>query len=116
MKAYDITWDTDGEDVALPNEVEIPAHMTDLDEISDYITNVTGFCHKGFGVTGSVHNKPEDRLIRSMSKGHGLAYSVNENDLYRVSYIGGVSRFAVFCLNIKLFIMWLKRRRNRHVK
>ena len=116
MIAYKIDWDTDGEDISLPNEIEIPERLTDLDELSDYITSVTGFCHKGFGVTGSVHNKPEDRLIRSMSKGKGLAYSTDENGLYHVEYIGGVSRFAVFCLNIKLVIMWLKRRRNRHVK
>ena len=61
-----------------------------------------------------MNDKPEDRLIRSMSKGRGLAYTVNENELYRVSYIGGVSRFAVFCLNIKLFIMWLMRSRKHH--
>lgn len=116
MIAYNIDWDTDGEDIDLPNEIEIPAHITDLDEVSDYITNVTGFCHRGFGVTGSMHNKPEDRLIRSMSKGKGLAYTVEANGLYHVNYIGGVSRFAVLCLNIKLFIMWLKKRRSRHVK
>ena len=116
MIAYNIDWDTDGEDVDLPNEIEIPEHITDLDEASDYITNITGFCHRGFGVrtTDSIHNKPEDRLIRSMSKGRGLAYTVNENELYRVSYIGGVSRFAVFYLNIKLFIMWLKKRRSNY--
>lgn len=48
MKAINIIWDTDGEDVSLPNEIEIPAHMTDEDRISDYITDVSGFCHKGF--------------------------------------------------------------------
>lgn len=112
MIAYNIDWDTDGEDIDLPNEIEIPAHITDIDEVSDYITNVTGFCHRGFGVTSSIHNKPEDRLIRSMSKGRGLAYSTDAKGLYHVMYIGGVSRFAVLCLNIKLFIMWLKKRRN----
>jgi hypothetical protein len=49
MKAINIDWDIDNEtDVVLPNEIEIPNGMTDEDEISDYITNETGFCHYGF--------------------------------------------------------------------
>lgn len=31
----------------LPDEIKIPAGMTDTEEISDYITDATGFCHKG---------------------------------------------------------------------
>lgn len=50
MKAYNILWDTDGEDIDLPTEIEIPDSMTDLDKISDYITDITGFCHKGFSI------------------------------------------------------------------
>lgn len=48
MKAINIIWDTDEENVELPNEIEIPNTMIELDEISDYISNETGFCHKGF--------------------------------------------------------------------
>lgn len=60
MKAINIEWDvTDGvEDMTqeevneiletLPTEMEIPEEMTDEDEISDYISNETGFCHYGF--------------------------------------------------------------------
>ena len=48
MKAYDIEWETDGEDVELPTEIEIPEDMEDEDEISDYLSNLVGFCHKGF--------------------------------------------------------------------
>ena len=49
MKAINIDWDIDDEtDIALPNEIEIPNGMTDEDDISDYITNETGFCHYGF--------------------------------------------------------------------
>ena len=49
-KAINIIWDTDGEDVDLPTEIELPPGMTDEDEISDYISDVTGFCHIGFDV------------------------------------------------------------------
>lgn len=48
MKATDIKWDTDGEDVKLPSEIEIPKGMEDEDEIAEYLSGVTGFCHKGY--------------------------------------------------------------------
>lgn len=42
-----------GEDMeSLPTEIEIPDGMTDIEEISDYITDQTGFCHNGFIVEG----------------------------------------------------------------
>lgn len=48
LKATNIRWDTDGEDIALPTEIKIPDNMTDVDEISDYISDQIGFCHMGF--------------------------------------------------------------------
>ena len=48
MKAINIQWDTDGELVELPDEIDIPEGMEDEDEISDYLSDITGFCHKGF--------------------------------------------------------------------
>lgn len=50
LKAFNIEWDVDfAEDLeSLPTEVQIPAGMTDTEEISDYLSNLTGFCHKGF--------------------------------------------------------------------
>ena len=50
MKAINIKWDTDGEKVNLPNEIEIPDWVgkEDDDEISDYLSDTTGFCHFGF--------------------------------------------------------------------
>ena len=50
MKAINILWDTDGEKVNLPNEIEIPDLMDkeDDDEISDYLSDTTGFCHFGY--------------------------------------------------------------------
>lgn len=50
-KATNIQWDIDPEDdggVALPNEITIPNDIEDGEAISDYISDVTGFCHKGF--------------------------------------------------------------------
>lgn len=50
MKAINIQWDVDyPEDLEnLPEEIKIPDGMEDEDEISDYITDFTGFCHCGF--------------------------------------------------------------------
>lgn len=49
LVAVDIDWDLDsGNDEDLPKEVEIPGSMTDTDEISEYLSCVTGFCHNGF--------------------------------------------------------------------
>lgn len=50
MRAINIAWDVDcdidGE--PLPAEIDIPAGMYDEDEISDYLSDLTGFCHDGF--------------------------------------------------------------------
>ena len=50
MKAINIEWDVDNdEDIdMLPTEIEIPNGMENPDEISDYISDITGFCHYGF--------------------------------------------------------------------
>lgn len=61
MKATNIKWDTDDEDVLacnLPTEVEIPDDImkgydgTNLDvycsDISDWLSDEYGFCHFGF--------------------------------------------------------------------
>lgn len=50
MKAVGIIWDVDYEEdlELLPKEIEIPDWMMDEDEISDYLSDTTGYCHKGF--------------------------------------------------------------------
>lgn len=52
MKAVNIIWDTDTEEERklLPTEIELPDGMDDHDEISDYLSDVTGHCHKGFAL------------------------------------------------------------------
>ena len=53
MKAINIIWDVESADELqnLPGEIEIPSELVNYeyeDEISDYITDLTGFCHWGF--------------------------------------------------------------------
>ncbi len=51
MKAVNIQWDVDEpEDLeSLPTEIDIPEGM-DEEDIADYISDVTGFCHKGYSL------------------------------------------------------------------
>lgn len=51
LKAINIEWDTEWNMEALeslPTEIEIPEGMFDKEEISDYISEETGFTHYGF--------------------------------------------------------------------
>jgi hypothetical protein len=55
-----IKYDTDGEEIDLPDtlEIEVPEDMTDPEEIdeflSDEISNITGFCHTGFSTSPEI--------------------------------------------------------------
>jgi hypothetical protein len=49
LMATNIKWDMDDDDnTELPETIEIPEDMEDEDEISDYLSEQTGYCHKGF--------------------------------------------------------------------
>lgn len=52
MMAVNIDWDVDNpkDKAFLPTEIEIPEGMTDLDEISDYLSDFAGYCHFGFRI------------------------------------------------------------------
>ena len=51
LKAENIKWDTDGNDVSLPTEMVVTEYLEDLDEISDWLSEQTGYCHDGFTLT-----------------------------------------------------------------
>lgn len=59
MKAINIEWDTDckKDEALLPSEIEIPKGMEDEDEISDYLSDVTGYCHKGYSLIRNINPK-----------------------------------------------------------
>lgn len=40
--AYEIVWETDGEDVDLPTEVPVPLHLNTW-EVADYLSDRFGF-------------------------------------------------------------------------
>ena len=71
MKAVNIEWDVDcQEDLEdLPTEIEIPDGMKDEDDISDYLSNVTGFCHKGYNLVESKKKSlSEQPIIKDSSE------------------------------------------------
>lgn len=61
MKAINIKWDIDKDEndnidvlQMLPEEMEIPKYITDEEEISDWLSDETGFCHNGFELVESL--------------------------------------------------------------
>lgn len=53
MKAIHILWDADNAEEleSLPEELDIPEGMTDEEKISDYLSALTGYCHRGFSLS-----------------------------------------------------------------
>ncbi len=67
MKATNIIWDVDSKAQlkSLPTEVDIPEGMTDEEAISDYLSDITGFCHRGFALS------TDPPTVDAGSDGHG---------------------------------------------
>lgn len=59
MKATNIQWDVDNETerALLPTEIEIPEKMSDDEEISDYLSAITGYCHYGYHLIDEKERK-----------------------------------------------------------
>lgn len=51
MWAINIQWDVDEqEDLEyLPNKIELPTNIA-IDDVPDYLSDVTGYCHKGYEI------------------------------------------------------------------
>lgn len=65
-----VDWDTDDEEVNLPKEVILPVGI-DEEDIADYLSDLTGFCHKGFVLSQKL--KSGDNLFDYeiyINKGH----------------------------------------------
>lgn len=79
MKATNIEWDVDHENdrESLPTEIEIPEDITDENEISDYISDVTGYCHKGFNLilTQKDYEQQSKKLAESRTIATNLGFT-----------------------------------------
>lgn len=109
MKAVDIKWDFDeGEEADLPEQIEIPDEVLKVDKagkysseiyeerlenISDYITNETGFCHNGF----DIEIERKDAVQYCLDEGHGISESVNggETTPAEIASAGDAARYVI---------------------
>lgn len=60
FKAVDIEWDAE-KDIELPTEIPIPEGMYCEADIDDYLTEVTGYCHKGYLLTEADDMQKEEQ-------------------------------------------------------
>lgn len=76
-KAINILWDADSAEELenLPTEMIIPEGMTDEDEVSDYLSDEIGYCHKGFDLVDmeeiefNVNNQRKIQLTQTEPDG-----------------------------------------------
>ena len=66
---HDIQWDTDGHDIYLPERILVDTHhVADREELEENMSNMlsdrTGFCHKGFKISLDVDPATEPWATR----------------------------------------------------
>lgn len=95
MKAIDIIWDVDHEEdrELLPTEIEIPSGMEDEDEISDYLSDATGFCHRGYKLVDEAIQLSKADILKEIKK-------LTEEDLHEagdnIGYTMPDGRYHIF--------------------
>lgn len=116
LKAINIKWDTDGDKEVLnelPTEVTIPDELEEmykkdreyaLEEISDWLSDETGFCHAGFEVEKeitkeSVENDLYDFFNNKMETGD--APEIERVDRYPDMYVTGDNGIVIDCIGGK---------------
>ena len=54
IRAVNIDWDADGHEDELPKEILVPGHilMGGIEEVSNFLSEETGFCHRDFRLVG----------------------------------------------------------------
>lgn len=113
MKAINIKWDTDGDMEVfneLPTEMIVPDELEEmykkdreyaLEEISDWLSDETGFCHSGFeiekGITKeSVENELYDFFNDKMKTGD--APEIERVGRYPDMYVTGDNGIVIDCV------------------
>lgn len=83
MKAINIKWETDGYEVELPNEVDIPKRFinkdgVDVEAVSDWLSDGSGWLHDGFEIVDEKENNIKDVMRKSV---HALLSSISYDEL-----------------------------------
>lgn len=116
LKAINIKWDTDGDmEVSneLPTEMIIPDELEEmykkdreyaLEEISDWLSDETGFCHDGFKVVKvitkeSVENELYDFFNDKMETGD--AHEIERVGRYPDMYVTEDNGIVIDCIGGK---------------
>lgn len=116
LKAINIKWDTDGDKNVfneLPTEMIIPNELEELykkdreyalEEISDWLSDETGFCHAGFEVVKeitrqSVENELFDFFNDKMKTGD--APEIKRVGRYPDMYVTGDNGIVIDCVGGK---------------
>lgn len=116
LKAINIKWDTDGDmEVSneLPTEMIVPDELEEmykkdreyaLEEISDWLSDETGFCHDGFKVVKvitkeSVENELYDFFNDKMETGD--AHEIERVGRYPDMYVTEDNGIVIDCIGGK---------------
>lgn len=116
LKAINIKWDTDGDKEVLnklPTEMVIPDELEEmykkdkeyaLEEISDWLSDETGFCHAGFEIEKvitkeSVENDLYDFFNDKMETGD--APEIERVGHYPDMYVTGDNGIVIDCIGGK---------------
>lgn len=116
LKAINIKWDTDGDKNVfneLPTEMIIPNELEELykkdreyalEEISDWLSDETGFCHTGFEIEKvitkeSVENELYDFFNDKMETGD--APEIERVGRYPDMYVTGDNGIFIDCIGGK---------------
>ena len=92
-----VEWDSDDQS-NIPNKVEIPDSILkddyDLDTISDWLSNTSGYCHKGFTLEWPNNHKSLEEFCQwEKEKAHIKGYEEPDFD-FRDSYSAGEQRIC----------------------
>lgn len=116
LKAINIKWDTDGDKEVLnelPTEMIIPNELEELykkdreyalEEISDWLSDETGFCHDGFEIEKeitkeSIENDLYDFFSDKMETGD--APEIERVGRYPDMYVTGDNGIVIDCIGGK---------------
>lgn len=83
LKAVNIQWDEgdqENSEVDLPKEILLPYGMTDIEEISDYITATTGYLHYGFGLEAYAVSAETQEAAKPYYVRLHYAWEINANN------------------------------------
>lgn len=123
LKAINIKWDTDGDKEVLnklPTEMVIPDELEEmykkdkeyaLEEISDWLSDETGFCHAGFEIEKvitkeSVENDLYDFFNDKMETGD--APEIERVGRYPDMYVTGDNGIVIDCVGGKQIILTIQ--------